>query len=639
MIFPMEGSLDIRRLASFSINIPAFRQGTIGGYAFAVVCALAASALQIALDGYVVGAKYFTFFPAVSIATLVSGIGSGFVCTVCSVAAVFFFEVPPILTFRVDNPAEVTSLVLFAPLALLNVFVASIARLAIEDYQDLSGTLERRVEDRSAEVVQRSRERDETNRQLREANKVFMALYERGGIFIAHLDLAGTIVDANPACVEGLGFARADIVGKPFWEGGWWRTSPEDRESTRRRVELVLAGEGSRAETSYLTGNGEQRVSDTTMTPIKDDDGRVISVVAAGVDITERARQYQITFENAAVGIVHATNDLRWGRVNDAMGRIVGYPASELIGKSALDIMHPDYRDAALRDVEHIRDRKADNYTAERRYLRKDGTTVWVRAHVSALRKNDGSVDRLVGVIQDISGRKRAEELLRRQADLLNQSHDAILTMQLGGRGIVYWNRGAEKLYGYTAAEAEGRRTHELLRTRAPIPIGDIDAQIVREGNWCGELTHTTRDGRDIVVESRIINVSYDDDVYALETNRDITERKHAEEALRLSEKRFKASILCSPVPTALFDDREQILAISQSWLTAAGLLSAAELRRMEDWTTRVYGQRSSEILQLVREIIATEPEARTDELVLNSDGKKRIWNYVTSYLGAQPDG
>jgi PAS domain S-box-containing protein len=106
--------------------------------------------------------------------------------------------------------------------------------------------------------------------------------------------------------------------------------------------------------------------------------------------------------------------------------------------------------------------------------------------------------------------------------------------LRIDGRGIVYWNRGAERLYGYTAAEAEGRRTDELLQTRAPIPVRDIDAQVVHGGSWFGELTHTTRDGREIVVESRIANVSYDDDIYALETNRDITERKRHEEREQL---------------------------------------------------------------------------------------------------------
>jgi PAS domain S-box-containing protein len=165
--------------------------------------------------------------------------------------------------------------------------------------------------------------------------------------------------------------------------------------------------------------------------------------------------------------------------------------------------------------------------------LQEDGKVRWVEtlglAHCEGV-GGEREAAGVVGTVADITERKEHEELLQRQADLLNQSHDAILTWQIGGRGIVYWNHGAERLYGYTAAEAEGRRTHELLQTRAPIPMEDIDAQIVNEGSWYGELTHTTRDGRDIAVESRIVRVSYDGETFALETNRDITERKQHEE-------------------------------------------------------------------------------------------------------------
>ena len=165
--------------------------------------------------------------------------------------------------------------------------------------------------------------------------------------------------------------------------------------------------------------------------------------------------------------------------------------------------------------------------------LRGDGKVRWVET-LGLPHRGDVGGDReaagVIGTVADITQRKEHEELLQRQADLLDQSSDAILALRIDGRGIVYWNRGAQRLYGYTAAEAEGRRTHELLQTRAPVPIEDIDAQIVHGGSWHGELTHTTRDGRDIVVESRIVRVSYDDDIYALETNRDITERRRHEE-------------------------------------------------------------------------------------------------------------
>jgi PAS domain S-box-containing protein len=152
-------------------------------------------------------------------------------------------------------------------------------------------------------------------------------------------------------------------------------------------------------------------------------------------------------------------------------------------------------------------------------------------------------------------------------------------------------------------------------------------------------LTQTTRDGREITVESRHVRVSYNGETYALETNRDITARKRAEAELRKSEERFRSSVLRSPMPIMLFDNREEILAVSQSWLDESGY-SSAELRRLEDWTNRAYGQRSAEVLKILREIIATEPPAQPSEGVIRTkDGRERLWSFVKSPLGAQSDG
>ncbi len=331
-----------------------------------------------------------------------------------------------------------------------------------------------------------------------------------------------------------------------------------------------------------------------------------------------------------------ASGDTRFKEIFDVI-------SGEVPSEDIKELVHPDDAERYWADRREALDPADPKSSAHQYRVRpRDGKPRWVEVRWLAHFEGAGSRERVASAfatVQDITERKHHEELLQRQADLLDQSHDAILTLQTGGRGIVYWSRGAERLYGYTAAEAEGRRTHELLQTRAPIPIEDIDAQIVHQGRWYGELIHTTRDGRNIVVESRIVRVSYDGETFALETNRDITSRKRAEEELRKSEERFRTSILHSPVPTILFDDREQMLAISQSWLKAAGGLPAAELERIEDWTKSAYGERSGEVLELIREIIAAEPEARTDEQVLTLDGDKRIWNFVTSGLGTLSNG
>jgi PAS domain S-box-containing protein len=126
--------------------------------------------------------------------------------------------------------------------------------------------------------------------------------------------------------------------------------------------------------------------------------------------------------------------------------------------------------------------------------------------------------------------RAQAVQALERQASLLEQAHDAILIWEFP-RKIVYWNRGAEQLYGFSREEAIGRPSHELLHTEHPISRAEFEAALERDGEWTGELTHTTRDGRKIIVESRHVLMRETDGRWlVLETNRDITERKRAEE-------------------------------------------------------------------------------------------------------------
>jgi PAS domain S-box-containing protein len=135
-----------------------------------------------------------------------------------------------------------------------------------------------------------------------------------------------------------------------------------------------------------------------------------------------------------------------------------------------------------------------------------------------------------MGILADITARKQAEEALRRQAELLELAHDAIIVRDLDNR-IVFWNSGAEKTYGWGKAEAQGQNPHELLHSEFPQPRAELEAELFREGQWQGELTHTRRDGRPIVVTSRWA-LQRDKDgkpTATLEINRDITAQKQAE--------------------------------------------------------------------------------------------------------------
>jgi PAS domain S-box-containing protein len=123
--------------------------------------------------------------------------------------------------------------------------------------------------------------------------------------------------------------------------------------------------------------------------------------------------------------------------------------------------------------------------------------------------------------------------VLRRQAELLHLSHDAIFVWRFDG-AIETWNHGAEELYGFTADEARGRPPRDLLQTGFSTPRERVEATLRELGRWEGELEHRTRDGRIVTVSAKMQLVRSPDGVErVLATNRDITERKRAEEALR----------------------------------------------------------------------------------------------------------
>jgi two-component system, LuxR family, sensor kinase FixL len=132
---------------------------------------------------------------------------------------------------------------------------------------------------------------------------------------------------------------------------------------------------------------------------------------------------------------------------------------------------------------------------------------------------------------------RRSNERLGAQAALLSLAHDAVLVRDPESR-VVFWNPGAEETYGWTAEHAMGRVTHDLLQTKFPLSREAVEAALREHGRWEGELTHVTRGGATIVVASRW-SLQRDErgaPRAILEINRDVTDRKRAEEALRAAQ-------------------------------------------------------------------------------------------------------
>lgn len=124
---------------------------------------------------------------------------------------------------------------------------------------------------------------------------------------------------------------------------------------------------------------------------------------------------------------------------------------------------------------------------------------------------------------------------------ILESTHDAIIIWEMDGRGILYWNRAAEMLYGYSREQAQGRVTHELLKTELAGGVDELETRLARYGVWVGDLTHICADGHRVEVEGRLSLLSQaHSPALILEVNRDVTDRNRAEAARRSMEAQLR---------------------------------------------------------------------------------------------------
>src|SRR5204863_10133743 len=131
-----------------------------------------------------------------------------------------------------------------------------------------------------------------------------------------------------------------------------------------------------------------------------------------------------------------------------------------------------------------------------------DGRTRFIESQWSVIRADQGRIADVVVVSRDVTERRQAEEHRREQAALLDKAQDAICVMDMQ-QGILYWNKGAERLYGWTDREAVGRSTEDLLFESDLTRPREVLKALIHQGQWQGELHQVTKAREEIVVESR----------------------------------------------------------------------------------------------------------------------------------------
>lgn len=208
---------------------------------------------------------------------------------------------------------------------------------------------------------------------------------------------------------------------------------------------------------------------------------------------------------------------------------LLGYTPEELIGHSAYEFFHPD-------DVAEIRKSHStilecsETSTISYRVRHQDGHYIWLETTSRTIRDcQTNAVIEIHCVSRDITERRQAEHKIRQQAALLNVATNAILVQDLD-QNILFWNKGAERLFGWKAEEVLGKNANQLLYRDLPDHYV-IQKTLLETGEWQGELHKVVKNGKEVIVESRwtLVFNEAEKKQTILVVDTDITDKKQLE--------------------------------------------------------------------------------------------------------------
>lgn len=235
-----------------------------------------------------------------------------------------------------------------------------------------------------------------------------------------------------------------------------------------------------------------------------------------------------------------------------------------------LERIHPQDRDSMLKALKTAQ-QSHQSYQDEYRVIWQDGSIHWIQAigdfYQPAYAKDNLSFknyNRMLGIVIDVTKQKLAEQKIYEQAALLDVATNAILLRRLNGI-VTYWNKGAERLYGWTAEEVIGKNAYDVLYGDYLPPETALES-VIEYGEWQGELNKITKDEQDIIVDSHWTLIRGEDNQpkYILTVDTDITAKKQLESRFMRTQRLENIGILAGGIAHDLNNILTPILAVAQ---------------------------------------------------------------------------
>ncbi|HYH83261.1 MAG TPA: PAS domain S-box protein, partial [Longimicrobium sp.] len=653
--------------------LPAGHRPAVVRYGFALAGAAVALGLSLALRDFVAANVFFFFIAAIVLSAWFGGRGPAVVVAALAIPLVSRFLLPPYDTWSV-SPTTVARMALFAALAVLIGSMREALTAARDEARAAAAEAERHaqlMEDQAAELQEQAATLQQQAAELEIQTEEAQALA---------LELEEAERQLRESSARQLAEAQAVAhVGSWEWEIGqqqvWWsdemyrvygynpgeidvtlgayqgRAHPDDRDTVHTTIQRTLeTGEPFEYDHRVVLPDGAVRIVHARGRLERGADGAPLRMLGTGQDVTdargaeetarhlaaERAARAEAEsgrhrmgaiLEGMGEAFVAFDAEWRYTYVNARAEATLRRPRGELLGRVVWEV----YPEAVGRESWHVLRQAMDEGVSARAEYYDEAGGMWLSIRGAPW---EGGVSLL---FDDVSDRRRAEAESARLAAIVASSEDAIFSKALDGT-VQSWNAGAERLYGYTAAEMVGSSITRLAPPGREDEIPAILARIARgERVSSFETVRLRRDGTPVEVLLAISPLPGPDGrvIGASTIARDITERKRTEAALRASEARYRRLIETAEEGIWLLDTTGRTTYANERLAAMLGYPAAEMLGR--SFADFVHPRSRAEAADHVARRRDGSPE-RHDFRLVRADGGD-LWALVSLGAMLDPEG
>jgi PAS domain S-box-containing protein len=479
-------------------------------------------------------------------------------------------------------------------------------------------------------VVEDIQERKEAELALQAREKELRLITDALPVCIGYIDQEERYIFANKTYKDWFGYEPQELKSKTVLEV----IGEAAYAKVKDKIERVLSGEivNHEAQIPYLNG-GLRHVIANLIPNINND--QVEGYYALITDITERKRselklqeseqEFRAAFEQAAVSMVQADLTGKFTKVNQKFCDYLGYLESELLQLDFAAITYPDDMEISLKSNHEILAGEKENFTIEKRYLRKDGKLVWAKLFCTLIRHSDGSPKYFLGVIEDTTQRKEAEAALKaseHQLKLITDSLPVCISYIDSEQRYRFANQTYKTWFGYEPETVYDKTVLEVIGETGYANVKDylervLGGEIV---NYETEVPYLHGGTRYII--GNLVPDIIDNQVkgyYALIS--DISERKQIELKLQESEQRYRHLVEKSPAIIYSYiinkggffysSQVESILGYSKEYLLAHPTL----------WYESIHPEDQPKVDQVVAEFL-TKKSFKIEYRIKNAQGE-----------------